>query len=139
MTTVEKIAEYFTNRAVPRWENTNLSAHEQTFIRDKPKDYLMACIELCKRIGARTIVEIGSIRQQMHHPIESFNPYCCNNGHSTAFWSWFLGESASIYSVESIQAPALLHSYGVLILSIWTELNFAAASTARLTCSFWLF
>ena len=100
MTTVEKIAERFADRAVTRWKHTDLSVHEQTFVRDKPRDYLLACIELCKLIGASTIVEIGSMRQEMPHPIDAFNPYCCNDGHSTAFWSWYLGEHASIYSVD---------------------------------------
>jgi hypothetical protein len=100
MTNVEKITERFSKRAVTRWKDTNLTIQEQVFVRDKPKDYLLACIELCKLIHAGTIVEIGSMRQEMPHPIELFNPYCCNDGHSTAFWSWFLGENTSIYSVD---------------------------------------
>lgn len=100
MTTVEQLAAVFSNRPVVRWKNTDLSVDEQTNVRDKPKDYLMACIELCKLIDARTVVEIGSMRQKMPHSIDSFDPRCCNDGHSTAFWSEFLGKRASIYSVD---------------------------------------
>lgn len=100
MSTVEKIKERFSNRAVNRWNTADLSVHEQMFVRDKPRDYLMACIELCRLIDARTIVEIGSMRTEISHPIEPFDPYCCNDGHSTAFWSYYLGDRASIHSVD---------------------------------------
>lgn len=100
MTSVEKIAERFSGRKVKRWKDTNLSVYEQVYVRDKPRDYIMACIELCQLIDARTVVEIGSMRTAMAHSIDLFNPYCCNDGHSTAFWSHFLGKQASIYSVD---------------------------------------
>jgi hypothetical protein len=118
MTNVEKIAGHFSDRDVKHWRGSNLSVYEQTFMRDKPKDYLMACIELCRLIDARIIVEIGSMRMAMSHPIESFNPYCCNDGHSTAFWSYFLGKDTSIYSVDiNPQASFVSHLQGVTFVN----------------------
>jgi len=101
LTRVEDIAQRFSSRPVRRWKDTNLSVYEQTYLRDKPRDYLLACIDLCRLIDARTVVEIGSMRREMLHPIEAFNPVCCNDGHSTAFWSHGLDQSAAIYSVDT--------------------------------------
>lgn len=50
MTNVKKIAARFANRAVTRWKNTDLTVDEQTLVRDKPRDYLLTCVELCRLI-----------------------------------------------------------------------------------------
>ena len=44
-----------------------LSWHEQTYIRDKPKRFLYKTLELFKNNGGKLIVEIGAARYEMEH------------------------------------------------------------------------
>lgn len=77
----------------------NLSYHEQTNVRGKPKNYLLHTIKLFKNFtNAKTILEIGSIRSKMLHDITQFNPDCCNDGHSTYFWKHYT--DADIYTID---------------------------------------
>jgi hypothetical protein len=83
----------------PIFTHEALTYHEQTFIRGKPKQYLLGAIHIFKRLtNAKVILEVGSIRKLMKHSIEEFMPSCCNDGHSTYFWKHFT--DASIYTVD---------------------------------------
>lgn len=69
----------------------NLNVFQQTYLRDKPYRYLMKTISLIETVlgesdGKRTIVEIGSCRSKLNHPLHNINPMCCNDSHSTFFW-----------------------------------------------------
>ena len=70
------------------FSTANLSVYEQTYIRDKPFRFLKKIIELSKKeFDLKTIVEIGSSRRPLDHPIEEINPICCNDSHSTFFFT----------------------------------------------------
>lgn len=68
------------------YEGITLTYEQQTYERGKPKRYLELACELFKAINGKRIVEIGSMRQPLTHPISEINPHCCNDGHSTYFW-----------------------------------------------------
>ena len=81
------------------FESDMLTYHENTFIRGKPKEYILHTIKLFKRFTRQKLVlEIGSVRHTMQHAIEEFNPACCNDGHSTYFWSHYT--DADIHTVD---------------------------------------
>ncbi len=83
----------------PIFDKVDLTYEEQTYIRGKPKKYLEYTINLFNNYtNAKTIVEVGSIRSKMNHTIAEFNPACCNDGHSTYFWSKFT--TADIFTVD---------------------------------------
>tara|TARA_A100001015_G_scaffold290469_1_gene363510 strand:- start:3676 stop:5712 length:2037 start_codon:yes stop_codon:yes gene_type:complete len=76
-----------------------LPRKKQFWLRGKPKRYLLHTITLFKQYtNAKTILEIGSIRQKMNHTIDQFDPRCCNDGHSTYFWDHYT--DADIYTVD---------------------------------------
>lgn len=83
----------------PIFDKINLTYNEQTFIRGKPIEYILHTINLFKKYtNQKIILEIGSIRSKMMHDINKFNPYCCNDGHSTYFWKKYT--DAEIYTVD---------------------------------------
>jgi len=83
----------------PIFLKIDLSYYEQTYIRGKPKKYLLHTIDLFKKFtNGKTILEIGSVRSKMNHNITEFNPQCCNDGHSTYFWENYT--DAEIYTVD---------------------------------------
>jgi hypothetical protein len=55
-------------------------------VRGKPRPFILSAIELVKKLQGKTIVEVGCMRQAMNHPMDAYNPMCCNDGHSTVFW-----------------------------------------------------
>jgi len=83
----------------PIYHGINLSLQQQTFERGKPKEYLLHTIKLFnKYTDGKTILEIGSCRGTMNHSIQEFNPYCCNDGHSTYFFKQYT--DAEIFTVD---------------------------------------
>lgn len=64
----------------------NLTIEQQTFERGKPQRYIESIISLFNAIGGNNIVEIGCMRNPLTHPLNDFNPHCCNDGHSTVYW-----------------------------------------------------
>ena len=84
-----------------------LTYDEQTYIRDKPKKYLLETIKLINKHGIKVIVEIGAARNKMEHNInmlclkeqrdlkkdgypvpEKLKTDChCNDGHASYFWA----------------------------------------------------
>ncbi len=83
----------------PIFSGIDLTLDEQTYIRGKPREYILHAIKLLKMYtDQNVIVEIGSIRFQMRHSITEFNPACCNDGHSTYFWKHH--SNAEIYTVD---------------------------------------
>jgi hypothetical protein len=86
-----------------------LSWDEQTYIRDKPKKYLLETIKLINKHDMKVIVEIGAARQKMEHNInalclkeqrdleeagypipEALKTDChCNDGHGSYFWAFY--------------------------------------------------
>lgn len=83
----------------PIFDSIDLSYYQQTYERGKPKQYLLHTINLFnKYTDHKIILEIGSIRNKMNHDIESINPECCNDGHSTYFWKKYT--NADIFTVD---------------------------------------
>lgn len=74
---------------VPVYYYLELTEDEQTNHRGKPRPYLVAGAEILRSIGGGTVVEIGGMRSPLRHDVSEFNPVCCNDGHSTAIWSYF--------------------------------------------------
>ena len=68
------------------WTDTNLTFQEQTDQRQKPIRFMRLQVALLRLIGGRVVVEVGSSRAPLRHPIAGFNPVCCNDGHSTHQW-----------------------------------------------------
>ena len=80
------------------FKRTLLSIFEQTYIRDKPFRFLQKIADLVGHLGLKTVVEIGSCRRPLLHHIEKVDPVCCNDGHSTAFWTALKG--VQVYTVD---------------------------------------
>jgi len=81
------VAYHFRGITQPIFFGQDLTPADQTHLRGKPRPFILAAIDLLRKMGGRTIVEIGSMRQPMRHSLEEFNPNCCNDGHSTLFWA----------------------------------------------------
>ena len=82
----EIITRRFVGMRHPLFFGHALTTEEQTNVRGKPRPYILSAIDLLAKLRGRTIVEIGCMRQAMNHSFEEFDPRCCNDGHSTAFW-----------------------------------------------------
>lgn len=98
------------NNNIVLFDKIDLSSQEQIFIRAKPKNYLLLSLELLKYTNNQVVVEIGGMRQNMNHTLDEFNPVCCNDGHSSEFWS--SRESLEVYSVDI--NPACIEFYSNL-------------------------
>lgn len=82
------------------FDKIELTFDEQIYLRGKPKNYLLCAIKyFLNNTDAKTIVEIGSVRNRMNHSINDFNPFCCNDGHSTYFWAEYT-KNSNIYTVD---------------------------------------
>ena len=65
--------------------------------REKPYHPIKQTIEMLAAIGGSVIVEIGSMRMPLRHPLEEHHHSCCVDGHSTAHWAT---TGATVYSVD---------------------------------------
>ncbi|GJQ28595.1 MAG: hypothetical protein HBSAPP03_04790 [Phycisphaerae bacterium] len=78
---------HFQGVTQPMFFGHELTPEDHTTRRGKPRPSILATIDLLKKLGGKTIVEIGCMRQPLTHELDEFNPVCCNDGHSTAFWA----------------------------------------------------
>lgn len=83
----ELVQEALRAITVPMYHRADLTFDEQTYQRGKPLPYLLVASQLIQEFGLRTIVEIGSMRESLLHPLDEFDPVCCNGGHSTIHWA----------------------------------------------------
>jgi hypothetical protein len=81
------VSYHFRGITQPIFFGHDLTPADQTHLRGKPRPFILSAIDLLRKMGGQTIVEIGSMRQPMRHSLEEFNPNCCNDGHSTLFWA----------------------------------------------------
>jgi len=65
--------------------------------RDEPKEYIKKTLDLFFYRNGKVIVEIGSMRNPLHHPIDSGHCNSCMEGHSTAWWAL---TGAEVYSID---------------------------------------
>ena len=79
------------------FDGIDLTFGQQLYERGKPKKYFESTIELFKALGGKNIVEIGCMRAPLRHPIAELHSDCCNDGHSTYFWSL---SGANVESVD---------------------------------------
>jgi predicted O-methyltransferase YrrM len=77
----------FRGHSQPQYFYAELTADEQTNRRGKPRPYIECVLTLLQLMKAKTIVEIGSMRLPLQHDLNVMDPRCCNDGHSTAYWS----------------------------------------------------
>lgn len=91
------LAERFRSITIPLFFRTDLTVEEQTNVRGKPRPYLDVATALVRQFGMNNVVEIGGARMPMQHSLEEFNPYCCNDGHSTLFWA---STGANVFSID---------------------------------------
>lgn len=91
------ITRHFAGIVQPLWFGHELTVEDQIDRRGKPRPSILAAIELVRKLGGRTIVEIGCMRKPLTHPLDQFDPDCCNDGHSTAFWA---ASGFEVYSVD---------------------------------------
>jgi hypothetical protein len=82
----EIITRRFEGVKHPLFFGNSVMLEEQTHVRGKPRPYILSAIDLLAKMQGKTIVEIGCMRQPLTHSLDEFNPACCNDGHSTAFW-----------------------------------------------------
>ena len=88
----------FQGRKILRFEESRLDFLTHCLLRDKPKDYLELTATILTLLNGKIIVELGSMRQKMLHPVDVVKPLCCNDGHSTFMWCFFT--SCEIYTVD---------------------------------------
>lgn len=89
------------------WDKRTLEPHENC-LRNYPAPWIKKTIELLKIMGAKTMIEIGSTREELLHNCISYYdnsysvkqstaPNCCQDGHSTYFWA---KSGIEIYTVD---------------------------------------
>jgi hypothetical protein len=105
----ELAAKDFRDLVIPLYFRTDLTLEQQTRQRGKPLPYLRLAAQLVHEFAFKTIVEIGSMREPMRHGLDEFNPYCCNDGHSTLHWA---ATGADVFTVDvNPRCAAVLDSY----------------------------
>jgi hypothetical protein len=92
------VEEQFRQLVVPLYYRLDLTPEQQAYQRAKPLPYLAIATQLVREFSFRTIVEVGSIRQPMTHPLGGYNPLCCNDGHSTLY---FASTGAETFTVDN--------------------------------------
>ena len=69
--------------------------------RDFPADYIKKTLDeyfySIPYPKGNVIVEIGTMRMPLNHPLEEINIECCQDGHSTAWWAQ---TGKEVYSVD---------------------------------------
>lgn len=55
--------------------------------REFPKAYIETAISLLKSRALSSVVEIGSMRQRIEHPLDEVDRRCCLDGHSSMFFA----------------------------------------------------
>ena len=65
--------------------------------RDYPYNFIKKTIEIFNERNGRIIVEIGSSRMNLNHPLDEYHHDCCCDGHSSAHWALTKKE---FYSVD---------------------------------------
>jgi hypothetical protein len=80
-------ALYYNDYLSKIFENTLLSVHQQTFVRDKPYKFLLKEMDILSVLDKKIVIEIGASRTFLGHDIKKINPKCCNDSHSTFFWT----------------------------------------------------
>jgi hypothetical protein len=65
--------------------------------RECPTEYIKKTIDLFKSNNGKIIVEIGTMRALLTHPIDSGHCKGCMDGHSTMWWAT---TGAEVYSVD---------------------------------------
>jgi hypothetical protein len=73
---------------------TLLAKHRK---REEPKEYIKKALNLFLCRNGKVIVEIGSMRNPLPHPIDSGHCNSCMEGHSTAWWAL---TGAEVYSID---------------------------------------
>lgn len=56
-------------------------------IREYPAPTILKVIEIMKERKGHHVVEIGSCRMPLRHPLEELHRDCCLDSHSTAYWT----------------------------------------------------
>ena len=65
--------------------------------RDYPYNFIKKTIEIFNKRNGKIIVEIGSARMNLNHPLDEYHHDCCCDGHSSAHWALTKKE---FYSVD---------------------------------------
>jgi len=65
--------------------------------RDYPKYFIDSTIQLARRNSLSNVVEIGSMRMSLNHPIEQDYHDCCCDGHSSIIWGL---AGFKVYSID---------------------------------------
>lgn len=66
-------------------------------MRDRPKKTIDQAIGYFRKNDGKIIVEIGSMRQPVTHPLDETDHPCCNDGHSSVLWA---RTGAEFYTVD---------------------------------------
>jgi hypothetical protein len=91
------VEDKFRQLVVPLYFRVDIPVEHQLHQRAKPLPYLTVASQLIKEFGFKTIVEVGSMRQPLRHPLGGFDPMCCNDGHSTLA---FAATGAETFTVD---------------------------------------
>jgi hypothetical protein len=90
----ELVNEAFSTLMMPSFFSIEMAIKNE---RGKPLPYLKVAIQLVREFNFKTIVEIGSMRSQLNHGLDEFDPKCCNEGHSTLY---FAETGAEVFTVD---------------------------------------
>ena len=90
----ELVNETFATFVMPSFFSIEVAIKNE---RGKPLPYLKIAAQLVQEFNFKTIVEIGSMRRELEHGLEEFNPECCNEGHSTPY---FAETGAEVFTVD---------------------------------------
>ena len=90
----ELVEQTFQDLVIPLYYKTEKA---RSLDRGKPLPYLQVVATLVREYGLETVVEIGSMRRQMDHALDEFDPQCCNEGHSTLF---FADTGSEVHTVD---------------------------------------
>lgn len=104
---------------VKYWSKDELTAAEQLLERTPAQPYILVTMQLLKVLGCCSMVEIGSMRQEMQPeclvdtprgPGAANRRACCTDGHSTYFWT-SLGIEVHSVDVDPACRAALERTY----------------------------
>jgi len=90
----ELVHQHFRKLAVPIYFDIATAIGSN---RAVPRPYLRVASTLIGEFGFKTVVEAGTARRPMNHPLDGFDPDCCCEGHSTIF---FALTGADVFTVD---------------------------------------
>lgn len=87
--------------------------------RDYPYHYMMEALKYFKERKGKVIIEIGSMRRPLEHPIDIQKIDCCMDGHSSVIWA---ANSEIFYSIDIDPACTALTNHELKKFDLYNKI-----------------